>query len=289
MFGYIKPAADELKVKEYSFYRAVYCGLCRSLGHSVGYIAELTLDYDFVFLALLGLAFNGDEIKIEARRCAVHPLKKRPMLSVTPTLERVAKLSALLTYYKLRDDIADKRGARRIPSLLLLPAASSMKRRARIDERLEAETARLLGELDGLEKAGTPSPDPTADKFGELLANIFAAVTDDERSKRIASELGFHAGRWIYLIDALDDFERDKAKGEYNPFPEKPDKARAETALAYELISMERAVELMDFSDGGIESIVKNIIYLGMPARLERIFDLKKKAKTKESINDRPL
>jgi hypothetical protein len=31
MFGYVRPYRDELKVKDYELYRAVYCGLCHSL------------------------------------------------------------------------------------------------------------------------------------------------------------------------------------------------------------------------------------------------------------------
>ena len=30
MFGYVKPVAKELLVKEYEFYKATYCGICRS-------------------------------------------------------------------------------------------------------------------------------------------------------------------------------------------------------------------------------------------------------------------
>lgn len=30
MFGYIRPVESELLVKEYEFYRAVYCSLCKT-------------------------------------------------------------------------------------------------------------------------------------------------------------------------------------------------------------------------------------------------------------------
>lgn len=35
MFGYIKPNREEMKVKEYNTYKAVYCGLCKCMGRCV--------------------------------------------------------------------------------------------------------------------------------------------------------------------------------------------------------------------------------------------------------------
>ena len=31
MFGYVKPVVSELLVKEHEFYKATYCGICRSM------------------------------------------------------------------------------------------------------------------------------------------------------------------------------------------------------------------------------------------------------------------
>ena len=58
MFGYIKIAKPELKVKEYEMYKAVYCSLCRELGKSYGFLSRLTLSYDFTFLALLNMSLK---------------------------------------------------------------------------------------------------------------------------------------------------------------------------------------------------------------------------------------
>ena len=51
--------------------------------------------------------------------------------------------------------------------------------------------------------------------FGELMAELF-----DYRQDRWAPELrsiGFHLGKFIYLLDAYDDLEHDQRKGAYNP------------------------------------------------------------------------
>lgn len=275
MFGYIKPLEAELKVKEYDFYKAVYCGLCRALKGSVGCLAEMTLSYDFVFLALLGLSWNGDEIKLETRRCAVHPLRRRPMLVLNPTLERTASASALLFYHKIKDDLRDSRGIKRLPAVAALPIASAMRRAALSPGGPDGIISDCLGEMHALEDAASPSPDASAELFGKLLAAVFASVTDGEREKRLAYAAGMSCGRWIYLADALDDAEKDRKSSSYNPFnlSSLPSRETAETALTSCLYGLETSVNLTDFADSGIESIIKNIIYLGMPFVSSRIAD----------------
>lgn len=53
MFGYVRAVTAVLPPEEQARYRAVYCGLCKTLGERYGKAAQLTLNYDFVFLALL--------------------------------------------------------------------------------------------------------------------------------------------------------------------------------------------------------------------------------------------
>ena len=42
MFGYIRPLAAELRVKEYAYYRAVYCGVCKSMEKTVSPLLSST-------------------------------------------------------------------------------------------------------------------------------------------------------------------------------------------------------------------------------------------------------
>ena len=36
MFGYVTANKPEMKIREYEYYRGVYCGLCRALGKCGG-------------------------------------------------------------------------------------------------------------------------------------------------------------------------------------------------------------------------------------------------------------
>ena len=68
MFGYIKPYAPELKVKEQEAYRAVYCGLCKELGRSYGQLSRMTLSYDFAFLSVLAMGVRGEAVEFRQDR-----------------------------------------------------------------------------------------------------------------------------------------------------------------------------------------------------------------------------
>ena len=42
MFGYVKPWLPELRVREEATYRALYCGLCRTMKKTVGRLSTLS-------------------------------------------------------------------------------------------------------------------------------------------------------------------------------------------------------------------------------------------------------
>ena len=282
MFGYVRPVSAELKVKEYELYRAVYCGLCEALGHNTTHISRLSLNYDFVFLAMVRMALAEETGKIERHRCLAHPTKKRAVLVGAKELDYCAKLSSVLTYHKLRDDIADTHAFKRLGALLLMPIASMMRRSAKFPREAEEYISSRLGELSKLESENCALLDMAAESFGELMAYVCSyGFEKDSASERIAQEIGRHIGRYIYIIDAVDDLEDDLKNGAYNPFRmvyAEPMRGIAEDgeqlsrALTMELVRVEAALGLITF-DAVPEygEIIKNIIYLGLPELTKKV------------------
>ena len=284
MFGYIKPVNAELKVKEYELYRAVYCGLCGALGRNTSCASRLSLSYDFVFLALVRMSLAGETGRIERRRCLAHPTKKRAVLTDASQLDYCARLSSVLTYYKLCDDIRDTKGFKRLAAALLKPTASYMKKRAKLPVSAEAEVKRCLDDLSKLEMQKCDSVDRAAEPFGELMAFVSAyGFDEDSAAHSTARELGRHIGRFIYIADALDDLDGDIVSGSYNPFALMysgsrdgvcTDRERIFTSLTYELIAVEAAVQKIDFSAvPEYGEIIKNIIYLGLTELRDRLLN----------------
>lgn len=281
MFGYIKPYVPELRVKEHECWRAVYCGLCKCMGRHICADSTLALSYDAAFLALARLAATGEETKFANRRCAVHIAKKSPMLEPCEALRYSASVCALLAYHKLADDIADEG---RLSRRLLLPEAKRLRRKAGL-AGLDSEITGLLDKLHIAEKSSTAEKSPSAEKsagresgsvdmFAELSGGITAAVFAnglDGRASRVAAELGRRVGRWIYIADAVADRGKDAKSGAFNPFSGGYEQESVAASLTLERRAAESALNLLDCADPGIESILRNILTLGMSAVEEKI------------------
>ena len=277
MFGYVTPLKDELKVKEYRFYQSTYCGLCHCMGKRVCHSSRMTLSYDTVFLALVRFALADEKIEFEEKRCGVSPFKKKVIVSDNPSLRYSAAAGALLAYYKIADDARDKKGIRKIAAKTALLFSHGIKKKAALPQ-LDKKISEYLDKLNELESSDNVSADETAQCFGEILKAVFAEGLNGDK-KRIAGEIGFHVGKWIYLADAADDYESDRKKGEFNPLPDPPDREALKCAMNIELSVAALAYELSPANDVGINAIIKNILYLGLPAKADKLIieDNKKK------------
>lgn len=268
MFGYVTPLTEELKVKEHILYKSIYCGLCRAMGKRVCGESRMTLSYDMVFLVLIRLRLSGEKVSFITSRCAASPFKKKPMMERNEALDYCGAAGSLLAYHKLADDASDKKGFRRAIALLLRSMAGRMRRKAALPA-LDTVLSGKMEELSSLEQAEGTTVDELAHVFGELLAAVFGWGLEGS-DRRLSEELGYHVGKWIYLLDAADDYEADRKRGEYNPLPSR-DRESLACALNLELEAASRAMDLMAGEDPGIKRITENILYQGMPARMEKI------------------
>ena len=277
MFGYVKPVVTDLLVREHEFYKATYCCICRSMKKHTGALSNVTLSYDSVFLALVRMAYIPDlECRTELRRCIAHPAKRRPMLVENEAIEYTARAFAILTHYKLLDDISDEKLIKRAAVSLARPITSHAVSLADLSD-LEAIVADRLARITELEKAKCPSIDEPATLFGELLGEIFSYGYDGE-ARLVSYECGLHLGKFIYAADAAEDYDKDVKSGSYNPYVIQyggapltdENKQSIKTGLILECSRIEAAVNLMPFErKATIENIIKNVIYLGLIKRID--------------------
>jgi len=286
MFGYVKPHVAELKVGEYEKYRSVYCGLCRSMGRVTGQISRLSLSYDLTFLASVRMSVCGVTPEFEAYRCPAHISKKRLVMCDNEALRYTAAISAVLADAKLADDITDERGMKRIRAVCASPFTRHMVSLTKntISSEISVETSKLLANLSELERDGCDSMNLTADAFGAVLEYVFSFGLSGEAFE-LASKIGRYIGRFIYICDAADDMIHDIKAGRYNPISLAwGDLATTDgkmsplvrdsviTAAPIELEALGEAAEKLP-ADHVMTPIIKNIVYLGLPAVLERILD----------------
>lgn len=279
MFGYIKPYRPELKIREAEEYRAVYCGLCRELGKSYGLFARMTLSYDFAFMAMFFMALDDDiRPSFEHCRCIAHPFRKQCRCCGNEAVSFAAKAAMILTYYKFRDDLADRGFFKKIAAAFLLPFASSARRKAlssggdavKIDEAAQ----KMMSAQKEVENRKSALADEAAQPTAKFLEELISLRADSE-NERVLRRFGYLLGRYIYLCDALDDLEDDIRKKNYNPFifgGEDSTKA-AKSALFITTAELSDDLELLSLDRYG--EIVENIVCLGLRSEVERIINKK--------------
>lgn len=282
VFGYIKPTIPELRVKEFELYKATYCGLCRTMGKTTGCVSKMTLSYDFVLLVLLRKVANNLKGEVKMRNCVVHPFKKRPMLEIDSDLEYCAKASVILTKLKLKDNINDTHGFRRLIAKIVGLVSLFFKKTDPNLKEFESKIEEKINALSTLEKEKCDSIDTVASIFGDLLS-LVASYGVEEKNATLCAKIGYHLGKWIYIIDAFDDLESDIKSKSFNPIalsfgatPSEDDKFLVKTALMLELDEMSKSVEALDFSSHrDVEGIIKNVIYDGMVSQTNKILNVK--------------
>ena len=284
MFGYIRIYKPQLRICEYETYRAVYCTLCRYLGKQMGFPARMLLNYDYTFMTMLMIAISGEKPCFKQGRCVVNPLKKCGNCSTNANaFQYTAALTGIMFYYKLKDNIADSSAGRKMLWRTLQPYASHIRKKAAklypeedamVSEYINRQFAAESKALEGGEIIIDELCQPTAD-----VLSAFAERLSEKTSERIIlKHFGYFMGRWIYMIDALDDLSDDIMDGSFNPLALKFGLTAEDVANRTDLfekarifgndslnMSVAEAVKYYELLDlGEFKPIADNVMYLGV-------------------------
>lgn len=276
MFGYISPDAPYLFKKDETLYQALYCGLCKSIGKGCGQTARTALTYDMAFTSALIHNIKGEDVQIKKQHCIVHPFKRRPMALPDETTIALGCVNTVLTYFKLLDDKQDGEARGVLRHLYKAGYKRAIKRHPKIGEII----SRFIKEQAELEKQNCDSIDmacePTAVMMREagryLLGNFSTEHTDN---------LFYHIGKWVYLIDALDDYDKDVKKGRYNVLYnvyKAPARAEAikrgedELKFVFDMTFAEMRRSLSNIKFYFNHDLTDNIILRGIPVKTRTIF-----------------
>lgn len=320
MLGYVVPDKGELKVREYEVYTGYYCGICKYIGRTYGQLPRMVLSYDAAFIALLLASVDPTPDAPAQEHCAVHHIKYKTIIR-NRAIEYAGDLMLILAWFKLQDDAQDEgKAAAKAGLAAFRPIWRKLQGRhpdlcRRIDEELAA--------LNALERARCPSIDRVAEGFARVMDAIFrdgatalygapgstdpkaAPAQDDVLGNtdpaaptgtspslhETFAKLGYHLGKWIYLIDAADDIEENLETGAYNPLlyrfdyggdtaaqdhgGETPEdfRTRIDQALRFNLFQYLAVISetLEDLEIHKNSGIIENVVYLGLNRRTEEV------------------
>lgn len=286
MFGYVRAFKPYMRICEFDTYKAVYCGLCKTMGREFGLASRFTLSYDFAFLALMNMSLNSVKITAERQRCIAHPLKRSPCATCMSGLDYPAYAAVILVYHKLRDDLGDRGLKGKFTAAVTLPFFKKPYKKAKIKYAALANTIEEMMSLQKkTESEKSASLDLACEPTAKMMEAIAAEISDDDEKKVLLKRFGYLLGRYIYLCDALDDVKDDLRKGGYNPLiltakisEEKKELSENEykkiceiTADSINFTLGELAEAYVKLDIQSYKPILDNIIYLGLKNVFEQV------------------
>ena len=260
MFGYVTASLRELTKAQQKRYGAVYCGICRRIREQSGQLARLGLSYDMAFLALLLMSLYEPEEEGDKSPCLLHPLTRREWVD-GPYIRYAADMNVALAYYNCLDDWHDdgKRSAK-----WMADRFETHLPRIEADWPRQCQAIRrCLDRLSKLESENCPNPDEPAGAFGELMGELFQ-VREDMWADTLR-QMGNALGRFVYLLDAELDYDKDKKQGKYNPFLARGEEKNPKAWEDYLVLTMGRCTKSFEklplVRD---KPLLDNILYSGV-------------------------
>ncbi len=286
MFGYININQKELSEENRKAYQSYYCGLCRRLKTNCGTKGQMLLNYDMTFLVVLMTGLYELDNEETEFTCPLHPTKKRTAW-LNEATDYAADMNVILAYYNLLDDWKDEKAyaKRAFAKMLDKDYQRILQKYPRQVRAIEL----FMKKQDEAEKNKEKNLDIVAGLTGEMLGEIFAWKEDVWKEE--LKTLGFYMGKFIYIMDAYEDFDEDKKKKAYNPLIAMTEKKDEDfdtfcklllTSMMSECAKSFERLPILLHAD-----ILRNILYSGVWSKYEYLQLKKKKQMEKNNAQRR--
>ncbi len=285
MFGNIKPYKPEMKMRDFTNYRAYYCGLCKSMGSRYAGLCNLGLSYEAVFIALIMSSLSDDKVTVKMKNCFMHPFSKRAMVIHNASVDKAAALNVLLMYNSFCDNVKDENDFKsRLAKLWFKGPYRKAVEDNREEDKLIKES---LDELHLIEESCCDMIERVAQPFADMMGQIASRLVKD--GGKSLYDFGFFMGKWLYVIDAYADIEHDIKHKSYNPFilayPENTkqnSKNDAEYLLSWTLEELGNIYDTLEIKRN--KEIIENILFFGMPHRTHEVLEGKDRINNKNEF-----
>ena len=326
MLGYVLPDKGELKVREYEIYGGYYCGICKYIGKTYGQLPRMVLSYDAAFIALILACVDPSPDEPTQEHCVAHHIKRKTIIR-NRAIEYAGDLMLILAWFKLMDDAQDegktsakagltafrriwRRLEKKHPCLcksidrnlselnaLERDCCPSIDRVAEgfaqvMEDIFRDGTTWLYGpaeaEACNAGGAGGNSSSEDHDAAGAGGCDAQAGISSNlPLLHETFAKIGYHLGKWIYLMDAVDDIEENLESGSYNPLlyrfryqdgdhpTETPEqfRERIDETLRFNLFHYLAVIgeSLESLAIQKNSGIIENIVYFGLNRRTEEV------------------
>ena len=275
MFGYVTPDKPNLFMKDYVLFRANYCGVCHAMKKESGQTARLTVNYDIAFISAFFHDYREEKREVVMKRCILNP-KKRPVIAETPLMREIARLNLILAGVKIADDRADGE----FTLFRRICFSRAVKRARKKSPELAAIADECVSRQFAEEKQGSML-DAAAEPFADMMRKVFSFLAGEKKSAAV-EKLGYTLGKYVYFLDALDDYDEDVKKGRFNAFH------RTFGAPTFAALKKERGEDLTFIMEdvvreaedayrgikmGENEGVITNTLWYGLRSRISAIMN----------------
>ncbi len=233
MFGLMKARVCSQPGPLRQHRRLHYCGTCKTIGRLYGQKSRMLLNHDAVFLGEVLSALSGEDRDLErwdhsyqSYNCFSLPAG----VEEAPAALRFAATAAMISAeFKVADGLADsnrytwKIAGRLFSSGFQEASAQLEKWRFPLDLLWQCSRDQAALELAAPEDRRTKSPTQILKRLAEptsrATAMIFAhgaLVVGCVESREILRSVGDSFGSIVYLLDAIEDYEKDFRAGGFN-------------------------------------------------------------------------
>ena len=272
MFGFVRPYLQNLSEEEKARYRAVYCGLCRTLNDRHGLPGRIALNYDLTFFLLMYASLYEPDEFHQNKRCSPHPAKKHMEITLEQSAY-AADMTVLLTYYKQLDNWQDDHSY-----AAKAYAAQLKKRLPEIEKQWPRQCKAVKDCMEAIlsvEKTPTIQAEFAAEYTGIMLGTVYAVRDDFWKDQMYA--FGSALGKFIYMMDAVIDYKDDLRNNRYNPLQRM--EVSAQEARPLLLQPLGQAAEVFETLPLVQDAhLLRNILYSGVWQSYNE--KMKKKEKT---------
>ncbi len=218
MYGYIRYCRDEMKVKYIKLYDKYYCLLCTELDNNVGFFYQILTSYDITAFMLFFdsvLQENKNEYQI---RCPFSKRKNCTVIVSSSAVDFSVLLSLFMASQKIEDNCMDEKSAKW--KLIRSIIEKNKKFQDIIHDDYIEKWKSLLSDYYSAEKDENCNFDRLINligkAYGEVFKDFFVLNHLDYNLNNIY-KLGCNIGKYIYFMDAYDDYFDDLKRKRFNP------------------------------------------------------------------------
>lgn len=218
MFGLMKKRCGESCGTDKENYRLHYCGTCKSIGSIYGQKSRIFLNFDAVFLSQLLLALSSENTDGWQKGYQSHNcFSKIDSTEIPLVLQYSAAVNVFLTELKTLDHLHDEKkwwwkGFR-------FSYRSSFRESVKNLEKFGLDTNEIYQVFNHQFELERHKNE--LEKYASSTARITSIIFEKggdliQKNNSKLKEIGFHFGQIAYLLDALEDYEKDFHSNSFN-------------------------------------------------------------------------